>query len=271
MIQRTFFIAFSVVFLVGCVGKQRKVRRTMDCPNPMLELNEVKAATDSIQRDFKFLKLKGDLKVTQEEKAIGFSAQIRMEKDVAVWVSLKKLGFPVLKMKFTQDSVLIVNTFEQKYFAGTYEYAASRIDADVNFNIIQGALLSKAQWSDAYNELWHTSTQYVAASHRKKVITNFHSGQTGMLERALVQWINCNTLLLDQMNIYDPKEDANVWVWSSDPDSSAGFWMNRRVKLEVKKEGKEVLKMDIELDDIETRDDLSLPLSIPEGYEKMQL
>ena len=270
MIQKGLLLLLSAFLFVGCIGKKQRARRTMDCSDPIVKLDQLKSTTDSIQRDFTFLKIRGDIDVAQKEKNIGFSAQIRMHKDVAVWVSLKKLGFPVLKMKFTQDSVFIVNTFEQSYFASTYEYAYSKIDANINFEIVQSALLSQVQWSDAYQELWHTPTQYVASSHRKRIMNAFQAGENKIDERAFTQWVNCNTLLLNQLNIYDPKEEANIWVWASEPDSSAGFWMNQKLKLEVNKSGENVLKMDIDLKDIEIRDDLSLPLNIPEGYEEMQ-
>lgn len=271
MMNRFLIILFSALLFVSCVGKKRQAKRTMDCPNPIVKLDELKQEIDLGKNTFEFLKMRSNLTITKDEKSFSLSAQIRVQNNKAIWISVKKLGFPVAKMKFTQDSVLIISPLEKQYFASNYKEASAFLKVEVGYDILQSAVLSEALWSEAFEELWHTNQDYVVSTHKKKLMQNFATEPNKIETKSTTQWVSCSTMILDQLHVFLPESSKSLWIKLSGPDSSAGFWMNTKMDLTVFNEDTKQQQIELEIKDIEKRSDLSLPLTIPDDYVPMQL
>lgn len=70
------------------------------------------------------------------------SGQLRMRKDSLVWVSVTAtMGVEVLRAKFTNDSVWIVNRLEKTYLAEPLDSASAQLGMPINLTLLQTLLL----------------------------------------------------------------------------------------------------------------------------------
>jgi hypothetical protein len=69
------------------------------------------------------------------------NALIKMKKDSAVWISLRKLGFEVARALITRDSVYIINRINSDFTSYGLEYLASEYQLPPSFTILQQILL----------------------------------------------------------------------------------------------------------------------------------
>ena len=90
-----------------------------------------------------------------------FKANIRIKKDSAIWMSLSPaLGIEVARAIFTQDSIKLVDKWNDKYYLGDYDYINSVFDADFDFTMLQDLLVANPV-------LYDSKEKFVATKDRK--------------------------------------------------------------------------------------------------------
>ncbi len=86
------------------------------------------------------LSLKFSAEMFIGEESQEFSGMIRMEKDSAIWISLRSYNIEGARILFTQDSVKFINRLEKSYYVGDFEFIKKRFDIDMDFNMIQSII-----------------------------------------------------------------------------------------------------------------------------------
>ena len=70
------------------------------------------------------------------------SGQLRMRKDSIVWLSVTAtMGVEVLRAKFSNDSVWVLNRMEKSYLAESFDTISFQLDMPLNLPLIQTLLL----------------------------------------------------------------------------------------------------------------------------------
>jgi len=131
------FAFFAALGMMGC-NTIKKVTKTEENPNSTqailrkLETQQVKA---------KWLDGKAKIDFHSNSLSIQGTALIKMQKDSAVWISLRKLGFEVARALITPDSVYILDRFNDDYASYGLEYLAKEYQLPPSFTILQQILL----------------------------------------------------------------------------------------------------------------------------------
>jgi hypothetical protein len=86
------------------------------------------------------------LRVTYEgeDQSVSGSATLRMKKDSAVWMSVKKLGLELARVLVTKDSVYVLDRFNREYSVESLDYLASSYGLPASLLGLQDFLLGNA-------------------------------------------------------------------------------------------------------------------------------
>ena len=91
-----------------------------------------------------FNMLSGKVKISleKEDSSQTFGANLRMEKDKAIWLSSTPI--PLVKAYITPDRVTFYNKLQNEYFDGNFSYLNKLLGAEIDFSMLQNVLLGEA-------------------------------------------------------------------------------------------------------------------------------
>jgi len=84
------------------------------------------------------LKFSAELKVGEESEE--FSGIIRMQKDTAIWISLRSYNIEGARLLITKDSVKFLNRMEKTFYVGDFEFIKNRFQMDMDYNMLQSII-----------------------------------------------------------------------------------------------------------------------------------
>ena len=87
--------------------------------------------------------LNSKIKINKEGQEIKINAQIRIQKDSVIWISLKaKLGIEIFRIMITPDSIYYISRMNKTYFVKSISYIKEVVKADVSFIKLQEILFA---------------------------------------------------------------------------------------------------------------------------------
>ena len=105
-------------------------------------LRPVKLYRELIENEFEYenlsLKFSAELKFGEESEE--FSGIIRMQKDTAIWISLRSYNIEGARFLITKDSVKFINRLEKTYYTGGFNFIKNRFEMDMDYNMIQAII-----------------------------------------------------------------------------------------------------------------------------------
>lgn len=102
-------------------------------------LRPPKLYKEVVEHSFEFenltLKFSADMYVGEEKQE--FSGIMRMQKDTAIWISLRSFNIEGVRVLITKDSVKFINRLEKTYYEGDFNFLTSRFEMDMDYNMIE--------------------------------------------------------------------------------------------------------------------------------------
>ena len=92
--------------------------------------------------------------VESEELTVSFTAQIHLQTDSVLYLSLRKLGLEVARVLITPDSVFVINRFNSEYYKKGLDYLEKTFHFPGNFALLQDLLLGNPVASNAGGSGW---------------------------------------------------------------------------------------------------------------------
>ena len=86
------------------------------------------------------LSFKFSAKIYMGEDDQEVSGMIRMQKDTAIWISLRSFNIEGARMLITKDSVKFINRLDKTYYAGDFAFLINQFDIDLDYNMLQAIL-----------------------------------------------------------------------------------------------------------------------------------
>lgn len=131
----------SVLLFVSC----KSGRLTVD-GKPSLKKS--KALIENIEANcFKgdYIRLKGKGSYNDGYSDQGFKVDLRIKKDSIIWLELADpfVGIKAARGFITQDSVIFINKIQNTYTAGSLDQISKEINAKLDFELLQNAILGQ--------------------------------------------------------------------------------------------------------------------------------
>lgn len=105
---------------------------TITAPKPVLEVEEI---------DFEYLHGKARMILRDAKKEREVKANIRVRKDSVIWMTFSVIGVQGGKALINKDSITIVSNVDKEYYVFDYGELSKRYNFNINFNVIQAAML----------------------------------------------------------------------------------------------------------------------------------
>lgn len=255
MLKRISILIF-VVLLSACKAKKSVAE---------LAANEELAATKVIKEhyknelDFKTISIRATAKYDDGKNMQSVSADIRIIKDEKIWINVKFLGFPAAKALITPEKVSYYEKVNNTYFEGDYIVLSNWLGTDLDFQKVQNLLLGKA-----LDDL--TKKQYVASIEEDmyKLTEKIKSPST---DKAF--YFEAGNFLIKKEKVVQKAENRSLEIQYPSFGKFNGMFLPNEILLKAIQDDK--VTIEIQYKNITFDEDLSMPFSIPSGYDEVKI
>ncbi len=212
--------------------------------------------------DFKYFNARGRMQVDDEGDKIATNINIRMRKDSVIWISLiPALGIEAARIRFTQDSVHMLNRLKKEYFAGDYSFIKEKYKVDVNYDLLQAILLGN---------------YLPAAEGKEKVIAEkpLHHSRQELANLLIDQFLDADLNKLKKITIKDQQTQNSISVDYAqfEPIENKPFAKAALIVIQqgqAEKEKNKGANASIDYNRISLNENtLAFPFSVPSGYKR---
>ncbi len=203
----------------------------------------------------------------------GFTANIRIRKDSAIWVSISPaLGIEVMRAVLTKDSVKFVDRLNKRFYVGDYNFINNALETDIDYELVEALLTGNNFSFYDYDKFRYggmkDSVHTLSTVRRRKLKKSLKSGNVDSV-RAILQDINLRnrTYKITEMHLNDFKSNKKLTAEYSDFKMILGQLFSQHVVVNIKAEKGATITFDYTK--IEPDKAVSFPFSVPERYEKI--
>ena len=207
--------------------------------------------------NYKTLLIKADAAYKDSKQSLGFSTEIRIDKDKRILVMGRYLGFTVAKALITPEEVTYYVTLNNTYFKGNYEVLSRWLGTNLDYNKVQNLLTGEALY-DLTKGSYKSSVE-----DGKYKLTGKESGD--IIKEFLFE--GSNYLLKKQHIAQGGQQPRSVDVTYPGHTEYPQAIVPVAVKIEA--EQKDKVNIDIEYASVKFDEKLSFPYEVPEGYEQI--
>lgn len=181
------------LLVAGCSKKVATVT-VPGIPRPTLAIEEL---------DFDYFQGKARMVLRDGSKTRDVKTNVRMKKDSVIWMAFSVIGVQGGKALINHDSITIVNNVDNEYFVFEYDELSQRFNFDIDYHIVQSAMLGNLlmdrQESDLVEQL--TSMFLLRQQSGTVDVLNYVNAATMKLEKVeLKESDTNNSLTIDYTN-----------------------------------------------------------------------
>ncbi|MHC8949112.1 DUF4292 domain-containing protein [Sphingobacterium hungaricum] len=157
---KTALFSLMIVLLSGCHSKKNAASRKKNMSKGTIENNNVINTFEVSNLNYFTFSGKAKAKVSLNKASHDVTANIRIQKDKAIWISVTALlGIEVARVLITPDSVKILNKLQSTYISKPFSYIYNYTSEGVTFDILQDLLVGNIS-----SNLLRTENVQVASS-----------------------------------------------------------------------------------------------------------
>mgnify|MGYP003513908482 CR=1 FL=1 len=213
----------------------------------------------NLKRNFKTAYIKSSAKFKDDKLSQNVSAEIRIQKDEQILVSVRFLGITMAKAHITPKCVKYYEKIGGKYFEGDYSTLSRWLGTDLDFQKVQNMLIGEAM-DDLRKGKYKTTVEdqlfKVADTSNKNTEKSF--------------FFEAANYLIKKQEITQAKEDRMLLVSYPNHQDYPQVVMPTEVKIEAYQKGKKT-NIDIQYNSISFDENLTFPYSVPEGYDRIYI
>ena len=245
-----------IVLLSACKAKKSVTE---------LAANEELAATKVVQEhyknelNFKSINIRANAKYDDDKNMQSVSADIRIIKDEKIWINVKFLGFPAAKALITPEKVSYYEKVNNTYFEGDFVVLSNWLGTDLDFQKVQNLLLGKA-----LDDL--TTKQYIA-SIEEEMYKLTEKVKSPLTDKAF--YFEAGNFLIKKEKVVQKSENRSLEIQYPSFGKFNGMFLPNEIILKAIQDDK--VTIEIQYKSITFDEDLSMPFSIPSGYDEVKI
>ena len=237
----------SVIILAGC--KKETV------PTTASETTETVGRVTVNNLDFNYLTSKGQITFNDKNDNLSSGVTLRMKKDSVIWVSVQPgLGIEAARLMLTQDSVFMINRLQKEFAATDYRFLRSKLNVDVDFDVIQSIILGNYQAQGSEKVMAKESLQHIQQNRQNLLFDYF---------------IALDNNKLKQLNVQDNSNGNSITVKYNSFNNVGAIPFAHDLAAQVLQKG-EITDLTLKHSRIAISDEvLDFPFSIPKDYKRL--
>ncbi|WP_276498848.1 DUF4292 domain-containing protein [Pontibacter litorisediminis] len=155
--------------------------------------------------DFSYLSSKAQITLNDKNDNLSSGVSIRMQKDSVIWVSvLPGLGIEAARMMLTPDSVYFMNRLKKEYVATDYRFLRSKLQVDVNFEVLQAILLGNYQAMGSEKIMAQEDRSHIQQQRQNLTFDYFISSLNNKLQQLNAKDVNTGNTITVKYNSFTP-------------------------------------------------------------------
>ena len=206
--------------------------------------------------EFKTLRARVKIDITQNNSSQGAGFTLRMEKDKVIWLSESILG--MARMMITPDKVKFYNKLDNEYFDGDYKLLSDVVGIDLDFMKVQNILLGQAIY-DLNDEPYQVSVNNNSYAVSPK-------DQNALIE--LFYLINPSHFKMDSLQMQQALEKRMLQVDYSSYQEVDKQIVPENIRIIAVEDTNEVA-ITMEFKSVSLNDEVRFPFNIPSGYKEI--
>ncbi len=280
------FIFCFVLFFGGAISSCKSKKKLQQTPNPIvlpmdtllgkchLQFKTSKALSKHIKENelnYNWFSSKADVEVVIDGEDHNLDIRARIRKDSAIWISIQAVGLlDIAKLLITRDSVKMVVYVKKQYFKGDFNYINQLLNADLDFDMIQAALVgNSADFDDDDKKMKpiidRENCHYLLSTVRKRKLRRITSGQDSLKHSLQTMTLNSDNYKIINNDFEDATTNRSFHAQYSNFVTSDSVFAPHDVNIEIRAEKKVSLK--IKYVRMEINVPQKITLNIPKSYD----
>ena len=206
--------------------------------------------------DFKTLKARVKIDITQNQKEQGANFTLRIEKDKVIWLSESILG--MARMMITPDKVRFYNKLDNEYFDGDYKLLSDVVGIDLDFMKVQNILLGQSIYDlkeEPHQVSVNNNSYAVSPKDQKALIELFYL-------------INPSHFKMDSLQLQQLLKKRMLQVDYSSYQEVKKQIIPKNIRI-IAVEDTDEVAITMEFKSVSINDEVRFPFNIPAGYKEI--
>jgi len=246
------------VFLITVVFSCSSANRVIASgeASEQLTVKQVIKQHQKNEADFKTLKARLKIDITQNNNSQGAGFTLRIEKDKVIWLNESILG--MARMMITPDKVRFYNKLDNEYFDGDYKLLSDVAGIDLDFMKVQNILLGQTIYSlndEPYQVSVNNNSYAVSPKEQNALIELFYL-------------INPSHFKMDSLQLQQVLKRRLLQVDYASYQEVDKQIIPKNISI-VAVEDTDEVAISMEFKSVSLNDEVRFPFNIPSGYKEM--
>jgi hypothetical protein len=224
---------------------------------------------------YEWIYAKADVEVLIDGEDHKLDIRVKAKRDSAMWISIQAIGLiDIAKLLITRDSVKMVVYVKKQYFKGDFNYINQLLNADLDFDLIQAALIgNSADFDDDDSKMKpvidRDNCNYLLSTERKRKLRRISNGQDSLKRSLQMMRLDPENYKIINNDFEDVATNRSFHAKYEKFHVSDSIFAPHLVNIEIKAEKKIDLKINYVR--MEINQPQKLTLNIPKNYDPIPI
>jgi len=207
--------------------------------------------------DFSTLYIKASAKYVDEKQSQNVTAEIRIEKDKQILISVRFLGITMAKALITPSAVSYYEKINGTYYEGDFTSLSKWLGTELDYNKVQNLLVG-----EAFDDLRQGKyTQTIVEN-----LFRLEDEKDANIKKAF--YLDAEKYLVQKEEISQPSENRLLEIKYSDSKVFDQGTLPTSIEINAN-QPKGKTNINLNYNNISFNEELSFPYSVPSGYKKV--
>jgi len=245
------------VFVISCKSKAVAVQN--NTTTEVVAKKDTKAIDKHYDNklDFKTLYIKSSARYVDDKQSQNVTAEIKIEKDKQILISVRFLGITMAKALITPTAVSYYEKINSTYYEGDFTSLSAWLGTELDYSKVQNLLVG-----EAFDDLRKGKyTQSIVEN-----LIRLEDEKDGDLKKSF--FLDGEKYLVQKEEISQPKENRMLQISYSDSKVFDQGTLPTNIQINaIQPKGKTDISLNY--NNISFNEELSFPYSVPSGYKKV--
>ncbi|WP_431243561.1 DUF4292 domain-containing protein [Flavobacterium sp. P21] len=250
-------IVLLSVFVISCKSKAVAVQNNTKIEEAPKEDKKAIEKHYNNKLDFSTLSIKASAKYEDEKQSQNVTADIKIEKDKQILISVRFLGITMAKALITPTTVSYYEKVKGSYYEGDFTSLSKWLGTELDYSKVQNLLVGEAL--DDLRKGKYTQT----------IVENLFRLEDEKEDKVKkIFYLDSEKYLIQKEEISQSAENVNLEIIYSDNKTFNQGTLPTYIEINaVQPKGK--TNISLNYNNISFNEELSFPYSVPSGYKKV--
>lgn len=255
--KKYIIIVLMSAFMISCKSKAVAVQNNNTTEVVAKKDNKAIEKHYENKLDFSTLSIKASARYEDEKQSQNVTADIKIEKDKQILISVRFLGITMAKALITPTSVSYYEKIKGTYYEGDFSSLSEWLGTELDYNKVQNLLIG-----EAFDDLRK-------GNYTQTIVENLFRLEDQKNQKIQkVFYLDPEKYLVQKEEISQPSENIKLEINYSDTKTfSQGTVPTTLIINALQPKG--TTNINLNYNNISFNEELSFPYSVPSGYKKV--